>query len=399
MKILHVIENVSERGGGPQSVLGAIAKAQVDRGHEVTVATTDMDHPHGRLDVPRNQKLDRNGISYIHFSVQFAPLRLSLPMARHLPGLIAAHDVIKVHGLYRFPPSFAAAIARKRGAALIIRPHGSLDPFLYARSSKSLILKRAYEKLIDFPNLRNADAIHYTADEERDRAAYLGLKTPSYVLPNGLDWESYETLPQPGAFRAGIGIAPSAPLILFLGRINFKKGLDLLIPGFARIKSAWPDAKLVIAGPDNDGYGARVRQFIAEHDIGDSVIFAGMLRGAQVRGAFVDANIFVLPSYTENFGMAVIESLACGTPVVISDQVNIHAQVQAAGAGLVTPCKAEDVARAMDRLLRAPEQARAMGQAGRQWVKQTLTWPRIVAKLDDEYRKAIDHAQMRRHSC
>jgi glycosyltransferase involved in cell wall biosynthesis len=397
MKILHVIENVSERYGGPQSVMGAIAKAQVAQGHQVTIATTDMDHPKGRLDVPENRPLIQNGITYIHFSVQLPALKLSWPMARHLPGLIAAHDLLHVHGLYRFPPSFAASVAWRRRSALIIRPHGSLDPFLYAQSSKSLMLKRAYETFIDFPNLRNADAIHYTADEERDRAAYLSLKTPSFVLPNGLDWDAYETLPQPGEFRASIGLAESAPLILFLGRINFKKGLDLLVPAFAKLKSAWPDAKLVIAGPDNDGYGPKVRQFISDNDVGESVIFAGMLRGAQVRAALVDATMFVLPSYSENFGMAVIESLACGTPVIISDQVNIHAQVRAAGAGLVTPCKVEDVAEAMGQFLAAPDHAAAMGCTGRQWIKDNFTWPRIVTKLDDEYRNAIDHAKNRQH--
>jgi glycosyltransferase involved in cell wall biosynthesis len=389
MKILHVIESMSPRYGGPVGVLKSLSRAQAALGHDVSIVTTDTDYPSGTLDVPLNRPVVESGVATTYFGVQFRPLNLSVPMAGTLPGLIAAHEVTHVHGLYRFPPTFAAAAARFQKKPYIIRSFGALDPFMYARSSKSRMLKRAYESLFDLPNLRAASAIHFTTEDERDLAGHLDLKAPSFIIPNGLDWKPFETLPAPGSFRARFSIAPDTPLVLFLGRINFKKGLDILIPAFAQTRSAVPGAKLAIVGPDNDGYGATVRKLVTENSLDDSVIFVDMLTGEQVREAFVDADIFSLPSYTENFGMTVIESLACATPVVISDQVNIHREVNASGSGLVTPCDAAQVSAAMSSLLLDADRRLSMGALGRGFVAGHYAWPHIVERLDDEYRAAI----------
>jgi glycosyltransferase involved in cell wall biosynthesis len=389
MKILHVIESMSPRYGGPVGVLKSLSRAQATLGHEVSIVTTDTDYPAGTLDVPLNSPTTDCGVSTTYFGVQFRALNLSLPMARALPGIIAAHDITHVHGLYRFPPTYAASAARFKKKPYIIRSFGALDPFMYARSSKSRMLKRFYESLFDLPNLRAASAIHFTTEDERDLAGHLDLKAPSFVIPNGLDWQPYKTLPAPGGFRARLGIGPDTPLVLFLGRINFKKGLDILIPAFAQTRSSVPGAKLAIVGPDNEGYGATVRKLVTENSLADSVIFVDMLNGDQVREAFVDANIFSLPSYTENFGMTVIESLGCATPVVISDQVNIHREVSASGSGLVTPCDAVQVSAAMTSLLLDEDRRKAMGALGRSFVASHYAWPHIVERLDDEYRAAI----------
>jgi glycosyltransferase involved in cell wall biosynthesis len=148
--------------------------------------------------------------------------------------------------------------------------------------------------------------------------------------------------------------------------------------------------QLVIAGPENDHYGREVRGWVSERGLNGAVHFVGPLRGGDVIQAYVDADVFALPSYTENFGMTVAEAMACALPVVISDQVNIHAEVSQAGAGLVTRCDAGDVANALTQLLGDRRQRETMGRAGRSLVQQRFTWPAIVNALTAQYEAVIE---------
>lgn len=322
------------------------------------------------------------------FPVAFSPLLVSSKMRTWLRHAVPGFDIVSVHGLYRFPPTYAAYCARRSGIPYIIRPHGALDPFLFGRSSRSLLLKRLYERYFDIPNLRLATAIHYTTEEERVRASFLGLSTPTFVVPNGIDQNRFTHLPPRGALRRKLGLH-DAPLLLFLGRINFKKGLDLLIEAFADVARSVPQTHLLIAGPDNEGYGRNVRGWIRDHHLEAKTHFLDFLSPEEVVQAYVDADVFVLPSYTENFGLTVVEAMACGTPVVISDQVNIHREVAASRAGIVTPCDAAPLAAAIANLLADPSQARAMGQNGRTAALTEYSWPTIERALLREYEAAI----------
>jgi len=270
----------------------------------------------------------------------------------------------------------------------VYSPHGSLDPFLHQQSTRSLWLKRLWEHWLDLPNLQAAAAIQYTTEDERERASFLNLQTPSIVVPNGLDWGRFTQLPQRGAFRARLGIG-DLPLVLFLSRLNFKKGLDLLVPAFARVRAEHPQAVLALVGPDNDGYGEKVRAWVSENGLQECVHFVDHLQGEAVLQAYVDADVFALPSYVENFGMVVAESLACGTPVVISDQVHIHDVVAAAGAGLVTRCDVTEVATAISTLLQDKPRRQAMGLAGRDLAQRKWNWDVVARDLCAEYERII----------
>ncbi len=389
MRVLHVVSTLAPTSGGPTEVLKQLPVAQTLAGHRVTVCTTNRGNPpHEKLPAAYFNTLYPDDVALQVFSVGFTPLMFSVGLARWLRRNAHDFDLVHIHGLYRFPPTYAAFQARRQAIPYIIRPHGSLDPYLYARSSRSLLLKRAYERWFDFPNLNAASAIHYTAEEERDRAASLNLQAPSFVIPNGIDWERFRTLPPRGALRARWGLHDE-PLVLFLGRIHFKKGLDLLIPAFDSLRRRLPAAQLVIAGPENDDYGQKVRAWVRERSLDASVHFVGLLSGPDVVQAYVDADVFALPSYTENFGMTVAESMACALPVVISDQVNIHAEVAGAGAGLVTRCDSDEIAEALLALLGDDDRRRNMGQAGRRLVQERYTWPPIVEALTREYEAAI----------
>lgn len=370
-------------------MLRGLASYQHRRGIQVTICTTNRGNPASatvpKCDIFRGYD---SRIEQHAFSVQSPSLLVSLSMRSWLCQRICEFDVVHIHGLYRFPPTYAARCARRLHVPYIIRPHGSLDPYLYGRGSRSLMLKRLYERWFDWPNLNAASAIHYTTEDERVRAGPFRFRAPSFVVPNGLDWARFCNLPARGAFRARIGIG-DAPLVLFLSRLNFKKGLDLLVPAFAAVRRVYPDAVLAIVGPDSEDYGRKVRSWVAEHQLQQCVRFVDALTGGAVLEAYVDADVFALPSYTENFGMVVAEALACECPVVISDQVNIHGDVTSAGAGLVTRCDAKEVTSALTALLRDPTRRAAMGAAGRQLVRRKWTWDVVAAELEVEYERVI----------
>jgi glycosyltransferase involved in cell wall biosynthesis len=310
-------------------------------------------------------------------------------MKRFIDREIASFDVVHIHGLYRFPVSYAALAARRRKIPYIVQVHGQLDPYLYAQSSRSVWFKRLYEKVFDIPNMNKAGAILFTAQEEQQRAAFLNLEAPKCVIPNGIDWRRYENLPRRGALRAKWGLE-NHKIVLFLGRLHHKKGLDLLIPAFAKLRQSCPQARLVIAGPADDGYGDQVRAWIDDHESRDFARFVGMLDPSDVIQAYIDADVFVLPSYTENFGMTVVEAMACQLPVVISDQVNIHAEIADAGCGLVVPCDAARIADALVRLLNDEHERKAMGVAGRRTARERFSWSTIVDDVIDQYDRVID---------
>ena len=207
-----------------------------------------------------------------------------------------------------------------------------LDPWSL---KQSWLRKRLYLAVRLRRDLNSADVLHYTTDLERDLAARLKLSPQAIVEPNGLDLSEFQSLPPRGTFRSRHGLPADRPLVLFLSRIHPKKGLELLLPAFAR---AAGDAHLVIAGPDDNGHGAIVKRLAADLKLSDRVLFTGMLRGADRVAAFADADLFVLPSHQENFGIAVAEAWAAGCPTIISDQVNLHPEVtrQRLGAVIAT---------------------------------------------------------------
>lgn len=394
LRILHVASTLAPAYGGPTQVLKDLSQAQVAAGHSVSICTTDRDYPTNNcLPADYFREAFPGPVTMHSFGVVYDPLLVSLGMKAWLQACIEKYDIVHIHGLYRFPVTFAASLARKRQIPYVIIPHGALDPYLFARSSqRKLAFKRLYERFFDLPNLNAAGAIHYTAIEERERTSFLQFNAPSFVVPNGLDWSRYQALPDRGWLRARLGFSDQ-PLVLFLGRLHFKKGLDLLIPAFAALRRQIPDVQLVIAGPDNDDYGKQVRGWVQEHALNSSVHFIGALASDDTLKAYVDANVFVLPSYTENFGMTVIESMACGLPVVISDQVNIHAEVSSASAGIVTRCDVDEISSALYALLIDAKRRNQMGLAGRRLVEDKYTWPPIVDQLTREYQAVIARNQ------
>ena len=385
MKILHVIANLAPRYGGASKACRDQARAMARRGHDVSILTTDQDGPY-QLDVPTDRDIVEDGVRLRYFPIQLPRYWCtSWPLAKALETEIPAHDLIHMHSLYLFHNWTAGRICRRAGTPYIVQPHGTLDPFIHRRRRlRKMIAEIAFQNRV----LRHAAAILYTAEEEKRLAEAYACGAPGLVVPLGLDLEDYDNPPAPGAFRTRHPEIGDKTIILFFGRLNFKKGLDLLIEAYAVIARARDDVHLVLAGPDG-GMQGQVEMWLREQGVRNRATFTGMLLAEDKAAVLSDSDIFVLSSYSENFGISVIEAMAYGLPVVISNNVNIWPEVKAGGSGKITPCDAEEVARALFELLDDPGMARDMGKNGKNLVRERFSWPKIALMLEDVYSSLV----------
>lgn len=392
MKILHVIANLAPRYGGPSKACWEMARAVARLGHEVSIYTTNQDGP-GELAVPVDRPVYRDGVEIRYFPIQ-APRfwGTSLPLARALRQKIPAVDLVHLHSLYLFHNLVAGHYCRQYAIPYLMRPQGTLDPFIYRRHRWR---KRLMELLFEHRNIRRAAALHFTTAEEAELAAPFTFQTPSVVVPLGIDGAEFALLPDPGRFRARHPEIGNKRIILFFGRVNFKKGLNILVEAFGAVARRREDVHLVIAGPDNEGWGDKVRSWLSAEGLLGRFTFTGMLLGPEKLAVLRDADMFVLPSYSENFGIAVIEAMAAGLPVIISDKVNIWREVQAGGAGRVIPCDAEALAGQILELLAQPELTRQMGGNGQTLAQDSFQWSCIAQNLAAAYAKIIDHHRVK----
>jgi glycosyltransferase involved in cell wall biosynthesis len=301
-------------------------------------------------------------------------------LAQTVQEAVAQADVCHIHALWENIQHFGARAAERRGVPYIVRPCGMLDPWSLRQSKWKKQLYMAWRLR---RNLQRAAALHFTAAAERDLTKPLKLSTPAIVEPNGVDLKEFEQLPPRGTFRSAYPAIGQRPMILFLGRVHPKKGVDLLVKAFS--KTTTSDAMLVIAGPDWDGHTAQIRQLVQSLGLTDRVIFTGMLHGRHRIEAMVDADLFCLASHSENFGIAVVEALAAGTPVIISDQVNIYQEIAAAGVGTAVPLDVSAFTSSLDRWLADRSLRQEAASRCRDFVWQNYDWNQIARRWIEHY--------------
>ena len=311
LKVLHVIATLAARYGGPSKACLEMAQAVAALGHEVSIYTTNVDGP-GVSDVPLDRPVHRKGVEIHHFPIQRPRFwRVSWPMAAALERAIPEVDVVHVHTLYMFHDWVVGRHCRRFGVPYLLRPHGTLDPYIYRRHRWR---KRIVEWLYQDRVLREATAIHYTTEEEQELATPYVHGAPGTVVPLGLHLADYDRLPDPTALARRYPECAGRKVILFFGRLNFKKGLDLLTEAFGRILRERSDVHLLLVGPDG-GMRAQTEAWLRANGTLEQATFTDMLLGEAKLEVLAGSDLFVLPSYSENFGIAVIEAMACGLPV------------------------------------------------------------------------------------
>jgi len=371
-------------GGGRVGILG-ICRGLAERGHQVALLATNADGK-GVMDVPLGVPTEQEGVETYFYPVQFSMWgnAISFPIARALKRRVPQSDIVLVHSLYQFTSTTAAYYCRKNKVPYVLRPHGTLDPFLVYR--RRWPLKWAYINLFEKKNFNAAAAIQYSSRmEEKMTGHFMNVTSPSLVIPEGIDLEKFAKLPPRGTFRAKYPETAGKVLVLFLSRFHQKKGLELLIDACARAKAGRTDAQLVLAGGGDPDYVTQVSQKVRETGLSRCITITGQLSEEEKLAALADADLFVLPSFGENFGLAVVEAMACGVPVLISDKVGIWPEIAEADAGMVAPCDPAKIADAIDRLVYDPEWRATLASRGRKLVHAHFSMDRMAERMERAY--------------
>jgi glycosyltransferase involved in cell wall biosynthesis len=377
MKVLHVIPGVAPRYGGPSQAVLEMCRALGDAGAEVLLATTDADGP-GVLTVELEREIVYEGVPAIFFHRQFSEaFKYSRPLKKWLDMHAGGFDLLHIHAVFSHACLAAARAARRARVPYIVRPLGTLDPWSLQQKR---LRKQLFWRLGVKEMLTGAAAIHYTAQAERELAeSSLGLKN-GVVIPLGL--EVGGEADAEAVFRARYPQLGASPYVLMLSRLHPKKGQDLLLKAFfsLRHRPELADWKVLLVGEGEAGYTAELHRLVREHQAEEQVIFTGWLSGAQKNAALKYAGLLALPSQHENFGLCVIESLAWGVPVLVSDQVNIAPDVAAGGVGWVSRLDAEELSGHLANALQSETSRRNKGLAGLEFVKR-YCWPQIADEL------------------
>jgi len=375
--------------GGPIFSVHELNKTLAGKGTDVTVYTTNAgleksSHLAGAVD------LDNVKVNYFKYSrlLQFlgsTGWHFSLELSKAISAKVSTFDIVYIVGVWNYPMGIAAYYCRKNKKPYIISPRGLLYPFV---TQKKFYKKWLYYNLITKKDLRAAAAIHYTSQDEKESChSFLGLENKAFVIPNGINLSEFDNLPDRQIFRQRYPVLKEKKIILFLGRINWKKGLDVLIDAYRRLTRERGDVYLVIAGNDEAGYIEKVKGWINKYNLGDKVILTGMLVGRDKLAAYAASDIFILPSYSENFGMTTVEAMACKRPVIISNKVGIAREVQQNNAGLVVECNADELCKAIKSLSDDASFAETLSCNGKKMVAEYYNIDNIADRMSAIFRQ------------
>ncbi len=369
MRILHVVPTYlpATRYGGPIVSVHGLCRALAERGHEVHVFTTNVDGD-GTSAVAVGEPVNLDNVLVHYFASPFRRLYYSPAMRRALRD--ARHyDLVHLHSVFLWPTYAAARAARRAGAPYVVSPRGMLVPELVRR--KSRLAKSAWIALAEKSTLMHSHGVHFTSQRELEDAQRLALPLPSpFVIPNGVD------LPRDTRVAR-------RDMFLFLGRINWKKGIDRLIDAIALV----PEVQLVVAGNDEEELTPKLRAQAQQRGLVDRIEFRGEVAAEAKDELLQSAAALVLPSYSENFGNVVLEAMAARTPVVVTPEVGLAETVTACGAGVVAGGEPATLAAALRDLLRDDARRREMGERGRRAVEESFTWPAVAEAMESAYRR------------
>ena len=388
MKIIHVIASIDPKHGGLQAVDMRLAAAQTELGLDVNIVSYG--------DAAIEAQVKEIGSSIPHFENirwHLLPPPGRLETLFCFKGRRVLNDVLKdasfmhIHGVWEPFLLYASKLARAAGVPYCVCPAGMLDHWSLGQRSwkKKIALMLCYRKM-----LNEAAFLHLLNVDEVAAVETLNFQARNLIIPNGVFAEEFDPLPARGNFKHKIALAHGRRYILFLSRLHIKKGIDILASAFSAICDTYVDVDLVVAGPPGGAEG-HFMHLVKKLNIRHRVFMVGAIYGEAKLEAMVDADCFCLPSRQEGFSMAITEALACGTPVVITDQCHFP-EVGVVDAGLIVSVDAAEVAKALANILSNPARARTMGENGRRLVLERFTWPAIANATLEGYRLSAQEA-------
>jgi glycosyltransferase involved in cell wall biosynthesis len=387
MHILHIIPYFYPAWayGGTCRAAWELSRALARKGHEVTVFTTDALDAASRAR-PLREVVDgvaikrfRNLNNSLAWNRIFLPLGFGWGLERELRRV----DVVHLHEFRSYQNFVVLPHLARLGIPYVLTAQGGM-PRIMGR----LALKSVYDRLAGQSILRHACRLHALNELEQEQFLGLGVRPERIaILPNGVDLDEYRSLPAANGFRERYGIPPRSPVVLFLARVNKIKGVDFLVASFNEVRKSLGDAVLVIVGPD-DGYLAEIKRQIAQFGLDGQVRFTGYLAGADKLAAYQSASVYVLPSAYEMFAITLLESLACGTPIIATDRCGLADFVRQNDLGsIVTYGDVPGLRDEIVHILQAPAEAQGRARAGRDYVLANFGWEKIVEKWEALYQE------------
>lgn len=383
MRVLHVIPSVSLKDGGPSIAIAAMERALTSAGVEVTTATTDSEL--SILETPVN------GATRVYARKRSEFYKVAPAIVPWLINNIPKFDVVHIHALFSFTSTVAAWIARSRQVPYIVRPLGTLTSYGVMRRRpwfKKISLAVAERHIIE-----HAAALHFTSRREWEEADKLNIPFRGAVIPIGLP-------AQPEGCRAELSsefpFLCGRSIILYISRLDPKKNIEGLIAAFASRPKVREAAALVIAGSGDPEYVSRLKDLANGAGVASEVVWLGHVTGKRKSAAFAAADLFVLPSFSENFGIAAVEALYAGLPCVLGEGVAIASEVQASGAGLAVAADPVALGAAMEQILSDPIVRNEMGARGKAFALREYSLDVMADRLVSLYGEIIASAEFAR---
>jgi glycosyltransferase involved in cell wall biosynthesis len=326
IRSLHIVPRLDNRLGGSVHAALNVCKYLEQAGQPVRVVATEA----------AGDELGYLGESYAEVTYQTFPQSFparysnSEKMTEWVANNVTQYDIVEIHSVFTAGSYRAAGVCRKMGVPYLVRPHGSLDPFDLQKHS---LLKGIIGPLFVARTLRNCSGVHCTARLEAERLVTYGASPAKYVSPLPVPLSGKRGNGQ--EFRRRNNIPQEAQVVLFMSRVDYKKGLDFLIPALGRLKAMFPRLHFVLAGTGDAEYAAVVGKLLDDCSVRKFTTAVGFVSGMEKADTLAAADIFALPSRNENFGIVVIEAMEAGVALLISDEVYIENEIRAANAGVV----------------------------------------------------------------
>jgi glycosyltransferase involved in cell wall biosynthesis len=384
-RVLHVIASIAQASGGATTATWSFLAALQLRGINADLVTTNDDGSKRFLDVPLAQFIQHRGHRVCFFSKQTDLYTTSWPMARWLYNHIADYDLVHVHGMFGFPPNVAAHAALIKGVPYVLTPHNTLGS--WGMKNRRPLLKKLSLRLIEGRILRGAARVHFASDSEMEQSReVIPLQGRSVVIPLGFEFGSQKSPQAPSReVEALASFIDERLVVLFLARIHPIKRLDLLLRAFAGVRRRHSKSVLLIAGDGDQTLTRELQQLSERLGIDKQTRWLGFTTGALKHYLLSAATVFVLPSVSENFGLAVIEAQLAGVPVVTSMNVPAGNFAAKVGSGLVCDGSAEQLESSICSILDDPERARQMGASGAAAVQAEFSLDNFGRRLEELY--------------
>ena len=393
MRILHVYPTISRPLGWAAPEVTGLCGGQARLGNDVDLVTTNVDFGGTTIPVPLDSPVRTNGVNVRYFALdrwtkvlgkyRFQTFCYSSALRSHLVREVPSYDIVHIHTMWSYVSVVAAAACRKARCPYVISVMGALDPI------RSAMRKRIFFEVFHRKDLEHAGAVHFMSEGELETAKAFPFDGKRTVIPLGIDVQKYEPSLRRGRFRRKNPQFRDAKIVTYLGRLSATKGLDLLVKAFAAVARTDRTAHLLLIGPDYENLGVQLKQIAESEGISQRLTLLGERLGEDKIEALVDSNVFVFPSYTEAFGVALAEAICCKVPAVVTDTLALAPLLSQRQAALIVQSRPESLAVGLRSVLGDAEIANRLVENAYSTACDLWDWPNVVRATLNLYESVV----------